>query len=269
MTTDYTDPVFAKRGIDPEVAAARGYRFWDANNAAEVMQVAFTQLPGGVPDDRLHQSGIDWCVDMAVQVLDSDVARPASGIVITRYAPAGLGLPPLMPELRPNNAVQTGPGSYHFHAEVTNPFAFLPPVVQESWCEWHEGYVVLFFEHTHRGMADVDPIGAREHMTTWHASGERHGVHKHRLEICRPSLMRAHLETSGRITNGHGGEQHYGVHLHEPRARYLFPPSRSELQEWADSVHDHARMTAPQLEYHMQRDHPDESGEQSPGSHQH
>jgi hypothetical protein len=188
---------FNDHGISPEVRKGRPYIRWTKDDRGPVRK-AYEDLPRG---SRGFMSGI---------------AGQSDGLVIVRHAPPGLDLPHVYAEIRPDEPVVTGPGTWHYHPS--------------------------------------DPSGdAPEHPKRYRTYTLEH------MRKC------GHIERDKKNPDDHRGVNREDVHMHTPRAKYVFPPGPKKAIYW---YHDHEEKYAGKTDKrdaHVQRYHGgvDQSGRHS------
>lgn len=236
---DFKDPFFAERGVDPDVAAVRGYRMWDGDNFQEVVADTFGDLPEPIQG---------WANYVMRQEPDGVV--DFWGVTIPRFGAEGYQ--PIPPGLRPSEPVKLGPPQRHIHPDedLTEFTDLLPAHVETAYAALQRGRVKVFFSHNHGRTEEYT-----EHIAQFHGMVpvDSHG---HTFYVYRERDMRKHITYEGK--GSHAGDRVQVVHAHQRRAKYLYPPSNKTEVSW-DSSHVHDDMTPQQLERHVRFFHKEES----------
>lgn len=267
MKIDPNDPLFVKRGIDPEVAFAQGFEMWTPEDYTDVIDTAYHAIIEKQPG--------------SVQWLRGKARESGTGVIITRHSPVevfgeGGVARPLVPEIRPDKPVKSGMTKRHYHGPTVLPYEFLPSVVLSAHVRPDSGFVRSYrlkFKHEH---AALEQDELHEHVRIWHQpdlgeNGEldsdtidvvNHPVvrpHWHTLEVYPENIMSEHInqgkEEGGKKTWAHKGENRPDIHFHTPMAKYLFAPSEKGESSWNAQPHSHDRMTPEELEWHIQVHH--------------
>lgn len=254
MKPDYNDPLFTERGIDPIVAEAQDFLVWDDENYPEVISLAFANLS-----------------EHKIRALTRK-AEQGPGVIITRHSPI-VAPEKVVPEIRPNKAVETKHHTRHIHgAEEVCPFSLLPSHVEAAVCIPDIGYSRIYklkFYHNH------GTLGAEElakHIVTWHGETDRaNGVrksHGHTVSVLPANVMYEHSASDGsKITFAHTGPNAANgaeIHQHVGLAKYLFASSETHDVN-TDKHHNHEEEFAEDpegLERHLTRYHRGEGNEE-------
>lgn len=225
---DFKDPFFSDRGVDPDVAAVRGYTFWDEDTYREVVADTFGHL------------------SRAINGWASYVTRQGEGVTIPRFPAEGYD--PVTPGLRPSDPVKLGPPKRHFHPddEPTEFTDVLPNAVHEAYASPQRGRVKIYFTHTHGTQEEH-----AEHVAQFHNNGNvTADPHGHTYFVVKLSHMRKHVAQTKNV-DSHMGENPQTVHAHQKRAKYLYTPSAKHEAPWPTS-HTHDDMTPAQLTRHLE-----------------
>ncbi len=262
MKIDPNDPLFVKRGIDPEVAYAQGFVMWTPEDYTDVIDTAFAAII------ETQRGSVQW--------LRNKAREAGTGVIITRHSPVdvmgeGGVVRSLVPEIRPDKPVKSGMTKRHYHGPPVLPFAFLPTVVMQAHVRPDSGFVRSYrlkFKHVHEVLS-VDE--KHDHERIWHQPdlGE-HGEldndtvhvtvvpvrpHWHTLEVYPENIMSEHInqgiEEAGKKTWAHRGMNVNEIHFHTPMAKYLFAPSQKGEQSWNEQPHRHDRMEPEELAWHV------------------
>jgi hypothetical protein len=135
--------------VSPDVAAARGYQRYERGDTERLRQ----HWPSDTPADKAHIT---------------KVVRGCGGIVIPRYAPPGMVLPPVPAELRPDKPVWTKQeGHYQFHGDPPERWT------KENWPKNPETLKPLFFGHVHSPLT----MGMKSHIRKDHGGVNTQTVH--------------------------------------------------------------------------------------------
>lgn len=175
-----SEDIFTKRGISEEIWKARPYTRWETDDLDPV-RAAY----GG-----LGSAGLAFALRIAEQ---------SPGYLIERFPPEGLGLDPIYPEFRPDNAVRTGWRRWHQHVRGNAQAGALWPMLLGKPLSDHEtrgfGYV-----YNADGFVEVKrtPKSPTDHL----------GINVPRSDF----------------------------HYHEPWAKYVFPTAGRIDRTW---THDH------------------------------
>lgn len=232
---DYNDSFYIDRGIDPGVAHARGYRFWDEETAGEVMEAMY---------GHLGRTG--------VMMFARSVGRQGPGVVFPRHAPEGFK--PITAGLRPDSPVKLSPPKRHFHGAPRvhlmdiEVWPLLPEKVEFVYASPQRGRVKVYFEHEH-------DVFDHAHSEVWHpreseTMNHPEGQHGHTFYVYETSSMRKHIDQT-KNPDSHGGINPEGVHAHQKRAKYLYTPSEKLEVSWPTD-HDHEGLKGKGLEHHLE-----------------
>lgn len=236
---DYKDPFFTERGVDPDVAAVRGYTMWDGDNFQEVVADTFGDLPRPIQG---------WANYVMRQEPDTE-GLAFWGITIPRMSPPGYL--PIPPGLRPSDPVKLGPPQRHIHRdeELTKLTDVLPAHVEEAYAALQRGRVKIHFKHSHGRTEEF-----ADHIAQFHGivPADSHG---HTYYVYNARDMRKHINNDGK--GSHNGDKIQIVHAHQRRAKYLYPPSNKAEVTW-DSSHIHKEMSPEQYKRHIQFFHSEE-----------
>lgn len=251
---DYHDAFYVERGIDADIAQARGYRFWDEETYNEVMESVYGNL-----GERTR----------SIMAFARLVGRQGQGVAFPRHAPTGY--PDITAGLRPDKPVKLAPPKRHYHGAPgvhlldiqVSPLVGIagalfggPPAKSQSlipinstllYAAPQRGRVKVYYEHEHN-VFDV------AHSEVWHPteSEDRNhpeGVHGHTFYVYETSIMRKHIDQT-KNPDSHCGVNPEGVHSHQKRAKYLYTPSRKHEVVW-DDEHEHDHLKGRMLEHHL------------------
>lgn len=240
---DYSnDDYFTKRGIDPDVAARRGYRHWDDTNYSEVMGALYD----GCPDYILN-----WAMFMAPK--ENELGE-IDGITVPRFAPPGF--PPLTAGLKFRKNVKNGAPTRHYHGDGITDFSLFPAHVEVAYAVPQKFRVKAYFEHTHNDTwTEVDS----QHNEDFHGARIPEGAHGHTFYIIPFSFARSHVQ--GKMKEGwngkggaHKGDNPDRVHVHIPTVKCVYTPSSKEGEAYYNGFdHDHTNMNDKESEGHLGR----------------
>ena len=175
-----TDDIFTKRGISEEIRDARPYTRWETDDLEPVVKAY----------ESLGRTGLDFALR---------IARQSPGWLIERFPPKGLGLEPIYPEFRPDNAVKTGHRQLHWHGRGDPP-AWLPPSM----------------------VLKGRPL--RDHLT-------RGGVW---VKVKDGAVVEV---GAGKDPDDHRGINTQAIHFHERWAKYVFPTAGRVDETWSHDHH--------------------------------
>lgn len=237
---DFHSSFYVDRGIDADVAQARGYRFWDEETYNDVMESMYGDL-----GDRTR----------SIMAFARLVGRQGQGVAFPRHAPTGY--PPITAGLRPDVPVKLAPPGRHYHG---NPgvhlmdievWSLVPENVTLLYASPQKERVKVYYEHEH-SVFDV------AHSEVWHpreTEDRNHpeGVHGHTFYVYETVSMRKHIAQT-KNPDSHYGINPEGVHSHQRRAKYLYTPSTKTEVAWATD-HEHEGMRRRALDFHLERFH--------------
>lgn len=227
---DYEDPFFADRGVSVEVAASRGYLYWDEETYRDVVEETFGEWTDAING---------WA---------KYVTRQGEGYTIPRFAPDGYDA--IVPGLRPSDPVKLGPPKRHLHPDVepSQLTDLLPLHVELAYATPQRGQVKVYFEHSHGAQEEH-----QEHLAQFHTNPPREGSHGHTFYVVPFRDMRKHIAQT-KNTDSHEGLNVQAVHAHQKRAKYLYAPSEKFEAAW-QTEHDHEEMVPEHLASHLLKYH--------------
>lgn len=256
---DFHDAFYVDRGINADVARARGYRFWDEETYNEVMAEVYGDL-----GDRTR----------SIMAFARLVGRQGQGVAFPRHAPKG-GFKDITAGLRPDKPVKLAPPKRHYHGDPCvhlldikvspligiagalfgGPAVDSPSLVPENatllYGAPQRGRVKVYYEHEHN-VFDV------AHAEVWHPTetedrNHPEGVHGHTFYVYETVAMRKHIAQT-KNPDSHCGVNPEGVHSHQKRAKYLYTPSQKHEVAW-ETDHDHDALKGRVLDFHLERHH--------------
>lgn len=246
-TEEHLAEYLAKRGISPELAAARGYTPWQDTTGADIIAEAF---------EGIHQSAIDWLSGIASNEQDNGV-----GFTIPRRPIPGMGVPDerIFPEIKTEFAVKNGT-KRHYHGGLGEfgVYAFLPTVVIDAMCiptmgQYAPLFHTLYFMHNHEGMSEEE---LSVHERTFHGASRKPAIHRHSLRIFKPEDMSDHIKNEGgKFDNAHVGVNTDEIHKHVELAKYILPPHPPAPGSGWNREHDHSGMDEDELAWHLEHKH--------------
>jgi hypothetical protein len=147
------DDFFTKRGISPGVRFSRPYGSWTADNPQPLREAW---------DPFVSRGQRGWI---------TRIAKQSDGILIPRYTPPGLGLPPISAEIRPLEPVETRPEYYQRDRQARglerkSAKYIHCPTPTENREYWHDH-------------ADMKPEHRAKHIKRKHGSSDVRGPHPH------------------------------------------------------------------------------------------
>lgn len=233
---DYHDAFYVERGIDADIAQARGYRFWDEETYNEVMESVYGDL-----GERTR----------SIMAFARLVGRQGQGVAFPRHAPTGY--PDITAGLRPDKPVKLAPPKRHYHGAPgvhlmdIEIWSLVPENVSLLYGSPQRGRVKVYYEHEHN-VFDV------AHSEVWHLTetedrNHPEGVHGHTFYVYETSIMRKHIDQT-KNPDSHCGVNPEGVHSHQKRAKYLYTPSRKHEVVW-DDEHEHDALKGRMLDHHL------------------
>lgn len=236
---DFHSAFYVDRGINSDVAAARGYQFWDEETEGEVMEAMYGHLGR-----------------RSVMMFARSVGRQGQGVAFPRHAPEG-GFKEITAGLRPDKPVKLAPPKRHYHGAPgvhlmdIEIWSLVPVDLSLLYASPQRGRVKVYFEHEHN-------VFDTSHSEVWHPTetedrNHPEGVHGHTFYVYETIAMRKHIAQT-KNPDSHSGHNPEGVHSHQKRAKYLYTPSEKHEVTW-QTEHEHEHLKGRILDHHLDRYH--------------